>query len=80
MFGSWCRHCVSGRAKEDPHRRVATHEGRTPKVMLDWIFFTSDQEPGVQLPVSVVYDFPTAVVMAMQSTKVSSVETVGAVV
>ena len=52
--------------QEDPHRRVATHEGRTLKVMLDWMFFTSDQEPGVQLHVLVVYDFSTGAVMAMQ--------------
>ena len=45
VFRSWCRHCVSGRAREDPHH-IATHEGWTPKVMLDWMFFTSDQEPG----------------------------------
>ena len=50
VFRSWCRHCVSGRAWEDPPRRIATHEGRTPKFMLDWMFFTSDQEPCVQLP------------------------------
>ena len=65
VFCSWCKHCISSRAKEDPHRSVATHEGRTPKVMLDWMFFTSDQEPGVQLPVLVVYDLSTGVVMAM---------------
>ena len=47
--------------------------------MLDWMFFKSDQEPGVQLPVLVVYDLPTGAVMAMQSTKDSSVETVAAV-
>ena len=44
------------------------------------MFFTSDQEPGVQLPVLVVYDLSTGAVMAMQSTKDSSVVTVGAVV
>ena len=80
MFRSWCKHCISSRAEEDPHRSVATHEGRTPKVMLDWMFFTSDQEPGVQLPVLVVYDLSTGAVMAMQSTKDSCVVTVGAVV
>ena len=80
VFRSWCKHCISSRAREDPHRRVATQEGRTPKLMLDWMFFTSDQEPGVQLPVLVVYDLSTSAVMAMQSTKDSSVETVGAVV
>ena len=76
VFRSWCKHCISSRAKEDPHHSVATHEGRTPQVRM---FFTSDQEPGVQLPVLVVYDLSGAV-MAMQSTKDSSVVTVGAVV
>ena len=57
----------------------ATHDGRTPKVMLDWMFFTSDQEPSVQLPVLVVYDLSTGALVAMQSTKGSSVETVAAV-
>ena len=80
VFRSWYRHCVSGRAREDPHRRIATHKGRTANVMLDWMFFTSDQEPGVQLPVLVVYDLSTGAVMAMQSTKDSSEETVAAVV
>ena len=40
VFRSWCRHCVSGGAREDPHRRIATHDGRTPKVMLGWMFST----------------------------------------
>ena len=48
--------------------------------MLDWMFFTSDQEPDVQLPVLFVYDLFTGAVMPMQSAKDSSVETVGAVV
>ena len=62
VFRSWCKHCISSRAKEDPHRSIATHEGRTQKVMLDWMFFTSDQEPSVQLPVLVVYDLSTGAV------------------
>ena len=43
------------------------------------MFFTNDQEPGVQLPVLVVYYLSTGAVMAMQSTKDPSVETVAAV-
>ena len=43
------------------------------------MFFTNDQEPGVQLPVLVVYDLSIGALMAMQSTKDSSVETVAAV-
>ena len=33
VFRSWCRHCDSGWAREDPYCRIATHEGRTPEVM-----------------------------------------------
>ena len=47
--------------------------------MLEWMFFTSDQQWSVQLLVPVVYDLSTGAVMAMQSTKDSSVETVAAV-
>ena len=38
VIRSWCKQCISSRAREDPHRRVTTREGRTPKVMLDWMF------------------------------------------
>ena len=47
---------------------------------LDGMFFTSDRELGVPLPVLGVSDLLTGAVMAMQSTKDSSVETVGAVI
>ena len=47
--------------------------------MLDWMFFTSGQETGVQLHVLVVYDLSTGAVMAMQPMKDWSVETVAAV-
>ena len=66
VFRSWCRHCVSDEAREDPHRRIATHEGRAPKAMFNWIFFKSDQEPGVQLPELVVYELSIGAVMAVQ--------------
>ena len=59
-----------------PLQHIRSHT----KVHVGLDFFTSDQEPGVQLPVLVVYDLSTGAVMAMQSTKDSSVVTVGAVV
>ena len=79
VFRSWCRHCVSGRAREDPHRRVATHEGWGPEGGAGLDVF--HPRPGARCAVVLVgrlYD--TGAVMAMQSTKDSSVETVGAVV
>ena len=69
VFRSWCRHCVSGRAREDPHRRIATHDGRTPKATLDC------KSRVFNLLVLVVYDLSTGAVMAM----LSAGETVAAV-
>ena len=48
-FRSWCRHCVPGRAREDPHRRIATlvvkvgHQrscwiGCSSRVIKNWVF------------------------------------------
>lgn len=56
VFRSWCRHCVSTWAKEDLHRRTESHEGGVPKIMVDWLFFLSDSEPNVMLPVFLAYD------------------------
>ena len=79
VFRSWCRHCVSTRAKEDPHRRTESHEGGVPKIMMDWLFFTSDSEPNVMLPVLLAYDLTSGAVSALQVGKDCSATTVAAV-
>ena len=80
VFRSWCRHCVSTRAKEDLHRRTESHEGRVPKIMMDWLFFTSDSEPNVMLPVLLAYDLTSGAVSALQVGKDTSATTVAAIV
>ena len=80
VFRSWCRHCISTRAKEDPHRRTEAHEGGVPKVMMDWLFFTSDSQPNTMLPALLVYDLTSSAVSALQVGKDCSATTVAAVV
>jgi hypothetical protein len=42
-FRPWCPDCVSGRAADDPHRRVAADvENGVPKVSVDYGFMSSD--------------------------------------
>ena len=80
VFRSWCRHCVATRAKEDPHKRSDVREGAVPKVMMDWLFFTSDAEPEVMLPALLIYDLVTGATAAVQAGKVCSDALVTAVV
>ena len=69
VFRSWCRHCVATRAKEDPHKRTDVREGAVPKVMMDWLFFTSELEPTVMLPPLLIYDLVTGATAAVQAGK-----------
>ena len=80
VFRSWCRHCVSTRAQEDLHRRTESHEGGVPKIMVDWLFFLSDSEPNVMLPVFLAYDLTSGAVSALQVGKDTSATTVAAIV
>ena len=66
VFRSWCRHCVSTRAKEDPHRRAEKHEGGTHKEMMDRLFRISASEPDATLPVQLIYDSTSGAVTTMQ--------------
>ena len=66
------------------HRKThidASHHTRVGHQRSRWIGCSSQviKNRGVQLPVLVVYDLSTGAMMAMQSTKDSSVETVAAV-
>jgi hypothetical protein len=39
-FRSWCRHCVRGKAVEDPHRKNTDddHDGKVPVVSMDYFW------------------------------------------
>ncbi len=44
-FASWCEHCVKGRAREDPHRKInkinEQKENEVPVVQIDFAFFNT---------------------------------------
>jgi hypothetical protein len=48
--------------------------------MLHYMFFTSDAEPGVQLPVLVIYDVSTGAVAGAQTQKEASTATTNTIV
>ena len=47
-YRAWCRHCVAGRGKEDPHRRVKqeSKEAGIPVSSVDYCFFGSEGPGG----------------------------------
>ena len=55
FFRKWRRCCVVMRAREQPHHLVRSEDG-TPKVIIDWMLFTSDNNIGFQMPVLIVHD------------------------
>ena len=38
-FRSWCRHCVRGREKELPHKRMSGIQGEMPELHVDMCFY-----------------------------------------
>ena len=43
-YRSWCRHCVRGREKEFPHKRVG-EQGELPELHLDMCFLGEEKDP-----------------------------------
>ena len=47
-FASWCKDCVKGRAREDPHRKIdrsnELKDNEIPVVQIDFAFFTTPIE------------------------------------
>ena len=43
-FRSWCRHCVRGRGKELPHKRVG-ERGEMPELHVDMCFLGKEKDP-----------------------------------
>ena len=52
-FAPWCKHCVKGRAKDDPHRRQTPRESVRPVIEMDYMFLTEGQDT---LTVAVLVD------------------------
>jgi len=59
-FRSWCKHCVFGKAKNDPHRKHAAQDATVPCISIDYMYMHEgrDREPSDQdvLPIIVMKD------------------------
>ena len=62
-FRSWCRHCVRGRGKELPHKRVGEH-GEMPELHVDMCFLGEEKDPHNTITVLVGRERSTRMTMA----------------
>ena len=62
-YRSWCRHCVRGKCKEMPHYK-SKDEPLMNEVHFDFAFLGKEGQPGKLLPVLVVKERLTGMVMA----------------
>ena len=44
VFRRWCPHCVKGRAETHGHRAVKKSEVEVPKVSVDYMYMSSEQD------------------------------------
>ena len=75
-----CSCCVAVRAREQPTVSSGQVRRRRPTVIMGWMFFTSDDDVGIQKPVLVVCDLVSAAVAAVHATKHDNPRTVQAMV
>ena len=62
-YRSWCRHCVRGRGKEMPHRKLQDEAGM-PEVYADLCFLGDEADPGNTVPVFVMRERLTGMTLA----------------
>jgi hypothetical protein len=62
-YRSWCRHCVKGRGKELPHRRLQDEPGM-PELHADLCFLGDENDPGNTVPVFVMRERTTRMTLA----------------
>ena len=62
-FRSWCRHCVRGREKELPHKRVG-EQGEMPELHVDMCFLGEEKDPHNAITVMVARERSTRMTMA----------------
>ena len=68
VFRNMCSRCVVMRAREQPHHLTRADED-IPKVMLDWMFFTTSAGTDLNYVYWFVYDIVSSVVMAIQASR-----------
>ena len=68
VFRNRCRCCVAMRTREQPHHLVRSEDG-TWRVMMDWMFFTSDDRVGFTMSMPVVNDLVSVAVTAIHEAR-----------
>ena len=64
-FRPWCKHCVSGRAPDDPHsREVEENENEVPTISVDYCFLRVEEGDGVSRTALVLHAKPNRLVAA----------------
>ncbi len=62
-FRSWCRHCVRGRGKEMPHKKLQDEPGMI-ELHADLCFLGDENDPGNTVPVFVMRERTTRMTLA----------------
>ena len=64
-FRNWCKHCVFGKAKSNPHRKADEREGERPVISIDYMYLHErkirgqtrwDRSPEDGMPIVVMHD------------------------
>ena len=61
-YRQWCQHCVSGKAKGNPHHSAKGYVREVPTVVMDYMYMREDQREGEEkgMPILVACDLVTA--------------------
>ena len=62
-FRNWCSHCIKGRGREAPHRRIES-DSSLPELNFDFCFLGQESEAGKGVTVLVVREKTTKMVMS----------------
>ena len=70
-YRNWCPHCVNGRAKNEPHRRIEDREEESiPVIAIDYMYMISERDEKGQertirgMPILVIKDTSTGYLAA----------------
>ena len=67
-FRDWCKHCVMGRAKNDPHyKKKDVVPTGVPRIILDYMYVTEKKPPGLRPAVILGEGLPVLVAVDSES-------------
>ncbi len=55
-YRCWCRHCVAGRGRSEPHQTHDSDEHAFPTIAVDYVFFGKDEGDENVSPILVLKD------------------------